>query len=218
MQTLSIEEILSLGDRMGDNRPALENYFSPTRKEKFVKDYIHYLNTCLLEAKHGNLDMDLYLVLVLSFQFIAPLLQIHSEKELGLFYRILQQNYDVESPDISLHFTTDEYDEGMIGQEEALRSFQHELENSWHRSREVKESVQDRLKMDGIAAIMNWQQTKELPELAGAFGRSIVIPSFFSFKDKKLIGFYQRTTRGISYEVAVPDFEQNNDARVQFKK
>ncbi len=54
---------------------------------------------------------------------------------------------------------------------------------------------------------MKWQQLKGIPELAEAFGRSIVIPSFFTFADKKLTSFYRRTTEGINYEVAVPDFE-----------
>ena len=53
---------------------------------------------------------------------------------------------------------------------------------------------------------MKWQKVKGIPELAEAFGRSIVIPSFFSFIDKKLISFYRKTTGGIAYEVAVPEF------------
>ena len=108
--------------------------------------------------------------------------------------------------DINLHFTTNELEEGMVAEEVALVSFRRELENSYDGRREVKESVQKRLKQDGIAAIMKWQQEKGIPELAEAFGRSIVIPSFFSFIDKKLVEFYRKTTRGISYEVAVPDF------------
>lgn len=67
MRTLSIDEILTLGERDPENRPPLENYFSPTKKEAFTKDYLHYLNTVLLDAKHENLDMDQYLVFVLSF-------------------------------------------------------------------------------------------------------------------------------------------------------
>ncbi len=85
MHIVTIEEIMTLGEQLDGNQPALEQYFSPTRREHFVKDYIHYLNSSLLETKHGNLDMNLYLVFVLSFQFVAPLLEIPAEKELRLF-------------------------------------------------------------------------------------------------------------------------------------
>jgi hypothetical protein len=61
------------------------------------------------------------------------------------------------------------------------------------------------LKKDGIEAIMLWQKEKSIAALAEAFGRSIVIPSFFSFMDKRMIGFYRGTTRGISYRVPIPD-------------
>lgn len=216
MHILSIEEILILGENKGMNQPDLEHYFSPTRKEMFIKDYLHYLNTSLLEVKHGNLDLDLYLTLVLSFQFTAPLLQIHAEKELGIFYRSLEQKYKVNDLDINLRFRREKEDdelhepkdpkEQMINEEEALSSFRQELDNSYQGRRDVKETVQKRLKQDGIEAIMRWQHTKAIPELAEAFGRSIVIPSFFSFTDKKLINFYRSTAERIVYEVAVPDF------------
>ena len=204
MHTVSIEEVLALGEGLTDRHPALEHYFSPTKKEQFIKDYLHYLNSELLEARHGNLDQELYLVFVLSFQFVAPLLEIHSEKELGLFYRILQKTYDVNEPDLNLHFTMDHLEEGMIGEEEALLAFRQELEASYEGLREVKESVQKRLKKDALSAIMQWQQDKSLPSLAEAFGRTIVIPSFFSFVNKKLVSYYRRATGDISYEVAVP--------------
>jgi len=205
MHTVTIEEILSLGDRPDDRRPALEYYFSPTRREQFEKDYIHYLNSSLLDAKHGKLDMDLYLVFVLSFQFTAPLLDIPVEDELQQFLKILRKRYGMENPDINLHFTTNEYDEGMVGEEEALETFREELDESYEGRREVKESVQKRLKKDAIDSIMEWQQKKELKELAEAFGRSIVIPAFFDFTDKKLVEFYRKATEGINYEVAVPE-------------
>lgn len=205
LHTVTIEEIVSLGNRWDDTRPPLENYFSPSRREQFEKDYIHYLNTLLLEVKHGNLDLDLYLVFVLTFQFIAPLLGIPAEKELGQFYKILEQRYDVEELDINLHFSMEGDSRKMIGEEEALSAFRQELDATWEGRREVKESVQKRLKQDGIRAIMRWQQEKDFPELAEAFGRSVVIPSFFSFRDRKLLGFYRSTTEGITYEVAVPE-------------
>ena len=75
MCSLSIDEILSLAERDPGTRPPLENYFSPTKKETFTKDYLHHLNTGLLDAKHGKLGSDQYLVFVLSFQFTAPLLK-----------------------------------------------------------------------------------------------------------------------------------------------
>lgn len=207
MHTVTIEEILTLGEQIESIQPPLEHYFSPTRREMFIKDYLHYLNTSLLEAKHGHLDLDLYLVFVLSFQFTSPLLEIPVKKELDHFYHILEHHYDVNELDINLHFTTDELEDGMVAEEDALLSFRQELENSYEGKREVKESVQKRLKQDGIGAIMKWQHTKGIPELAEAFGRSIVIPSFFSFVDKKLVEFYRKTTGDIRYEVAVPEFE-----------
>jgi len=206
MHTVTIEEILTLGESLERNQPTLEYYFSPPRKEVFIKDYLHYLNTSLLEVKHGHLDLDLYLMLALSFQFTSPLLEIPVDKELDQFYHILECHYNVDELDINLHFATDELEEGMVAEEAALVSFRKELENSYDGRREVKESVQKRLKQDGIGAIMKWQQAKGIPELAEAFGRSIVIPSFFSFIDKKLVEFYRKTTQGIRYEVAVPDF------------
>ena len=69
----------------------------------------------------------------------------------------------------------------------------------------MKTSVQKRVKNDGISAIMAWQQEQSIPVLAEAFGRTIVIPSFFSFSDKKLVQFYRRNTVGITYRVAVPE-------------
>jgi hypothetical protein len=205
MRTLSIDEILSLCESLPEERPPLEHYFSPTRKEAFIKDYLHYLNSGLLDAKRGFLDSDQYLVFVLSFQFTAPLLEIPSEKELGLFYRILQKTYKVEEIDLNLHFSTDQFDEEMLGEKEALKAFRDELEETYSGLREVKESVQKRLKKDAIQAIMTWQRERSLAALAEAFGRSIVIPSFFSFKDKKLVSFYRENTEGITYQVAVPD-------------
>jgi len=207
MLTVTIEEILTLGEQVESIQPPLEHYFSPTRKEMFIKDYLHYLNTSLLEAKHGRLDIDLYLVFVLSFQFTSPLLEIPVKKELDQFYHILEHHYDVKKLDINLHFTIDEPEEGMVSEEDALLSFRQELDNSYEGKREVRESVQKRLKQDGIETIMKWLHAKGIPELAEAFGRCIVIPSFFSFVDKKLVEFYRKTTGDIRYEVAVPEFE-----------
>lgn len=250
MHTVTIEEIVLLGDHRSDQRPPLEQYFSPGRREQFEKEYIHYLNTLLLEMKHGNLDLDLYLVFVFTFQFIAPLLGIPVERELRQFYKVLEERYDVEELDFNLHFSTDQYEapsgilsspvapdqeadeedtgaysgddqeagqvdssgeqpdggqeKEMINEADALSAFQQELDATWKGRREVKESVRKRLKQDGIRSIMKWQQEKNFPELAEAFGRSVVIPSFFSFRDKKLLEFYRSTTEGITYEVAVP--------------
>ena len=210
MHIISIEEILTLGENIEKKQPPLEHYFSPTRKELFIKDYLHFLNSTLLEVKHGNLDMDTFIVLALSFQFTAPLLEIHSEKELRIFYHLLEHKYNVEDLDINLHFNLEgkesaEENENVVNQEEAISSFQLELDNSYEGRREVKESVQKRLKQDGNEAVMKWQKTKDLPELAEAFGRSIVIPAFFSYVDKKLIHFYESSTPGISYEIEVPE-------------
>ena len=205
MRTVSIDEILSLGESLPEDRPALEHYFSPTRKEAFVKDYLHYLNTGLLDAKHGALDADHYLVFVLSFQFTAPLLEIPSEKELGLFYRILRKTYKVDEIDLNLHFSVGQQNQEMVSEQEALKAFRDELEDTYNGIREEKESVQKRLKKDAIEAIMTWQREQSMTSLAEAFGRSIVIPSFFSFKDKRLVSFYRGTTGGITYQVAIPE-------------
>ena len=205
MRTVSIDDVVLACENTPGTRPPLEHYFSPDRKESFIKKFLHYLNTGLLEAKHGKLDEVQYLGFVLSFQFTAPLLDIPAEKELGLFYRILQKNYGVEEVDLNLHFSTEEYEGEMVGEKEALKAFRQELEEHYAGVREVKESVQQRLKKDAISSIIDWQREKNIPLLAEAFGRSIVIPSFFSFKDKKLIQYYRANTQGIMYRVAVPE-------------
>lgn len=203
--TVSIDEILTAKPLHEDEKPQLEQYFSPSRREQFIKDYRHYLNSSLLDVRHGKLSQDLYLSFVLSFQFVAPLLEIPVHREFELFKQILDERYRLEDPDLNLHFSPDDYESGMIGEEDVLEAFRDELEESYSGRRDIKETVQKRLKQDGITAIMKWQQKKGLPQLAEAFGRSIVIPAFFSFTDKKLVDFYRRTTEGISYEVMVPE-------------
>ena len=205
MRTLSIDEITAALDHDSGDRPMLEHYFSPTKKGEFIKEFLHYINTQLLEAKHGNMEMDRYLVLVFSFQFIAPLLEIPTEKEFGLFYRILQKNYKVEEIDLNLHFGTEELQEGVVGEEEALKSFRHELRDTYEGTREIRERVQKQIKKDAIEAIMAWQHEKTLPRLATAFGRSVIVPAFFSCINRRLTAFYRETTGGVTYQVAVPE-------------
>ena len=205
MRTLSLDEILSLYQHESGDKPQLEHYFSPTKKEQFVKDFLHYLNSGLLDAKHGKLDLDKYLTFILSFQFTAPLLEIAAEKELGMFYRILEKNYQVSDLDLNLHFGRESRESGMISEQEALNAYRDELEDAYNGLREVKEPVQKRLKQDAIDAIMSWQKEKSNAALAKAFGRSIVIPSFFSFMDKKTLKFYRAASQGITYRVNVPD-------------
>ncbi len=205
MRTVSIDEIVAACESDYGAKPILEYYFSPTKKESFIKEFLHYLNTGLLEAKHGNLDQDQYLAFVLSFQFTAPLLDIPSEKELGLFFRILQKTYKVEELDLNLHFSMEQYEGALVGEKEALDAFKSELEDYYGDSLEVKESVQKRLKNDAIASIIEWQREHNIPLLAEAFGRSIVIPSFFSCSHKRLVHFYRQCTEGITYRVAVPE-------------
>ncbi len=205
LRTVSIDEVLSLFSKEASKRPPLEHYFSPTKREVFTKDYLHFLNSGLLEAKHGKLDIDQYLVFILSFQFTAPLLEIPTEKELGIFYRILQKNYQIEEIDLNLHFSKDHQAVGMVSEQEAINAFRDELEDAYHGLREIKESVQKRLNKDAIESIMKWQREKSITALAEAFGRSVVIPSFFSFIDKKTLRFYRGTSHGITYRVAVPD-------------
>lgn len=205
MRTVSIDDIVSACENDPGSKPTLEHYFSPTKKEVFTKDFLHYLNSGLLEAKHGNLDKEQYLAFILSFQFTAPLLEISTEKELGLFYRILQKTYKVEEVDLNLHFSMELYEGEMVGEKEALEAFRSEVEEYFGDSREVKESVQKRVKKDAIASIFEWQREQSIPVLAEAFGRTIVIPSFFSFSDRRLLLFYRQNTEGITYRVAVPD-------------
>lgn len=204
LRTVSFDEILAVLEGDPGEKPALEHYFSPSKKDDFIKDFLHYLNSSLLDARHGQMDSDRYLLMVMLFQFTSPLLEIPTEKELGLFYRILQKTYKVTEIDLNLHFSLDRFEEGMVGEAEALEAFRNELGTSYDASREVKEVVQKRLKRDAIEAIMKWQKNSEIPALAESFGRSVVLPSFFSFQDKKLISFYRNSTNGIQYKVAVP--------------
>jgi len=205
MRTVSIDDIVSACENDPGSKPTLEHYFSPTKKEAFIKDFLHYLNSGLLEAKHGNLDKEQYLAFILSFQFTAPLLEISTEKELGVFYRILQKTYKVEEVDLNLHFSMELYEGEMVGEKEALEAFRSEVGEFFGDSRELKKSVQLRVKKDAIASIMDWQREQSIPVLAEAFGRTIVIPSFFSFSDRRLQQFYRQNTEGITYRVAVPD-------------
>jgi hypothetical protein len=204
MHIVGIDEIVLLCEREAGRWPSLEQYFSPTKKETFIKEFLHYLNTELLEARHGHLTTDQYLVFVLSFQFTAPMLMIPTEKELGLFYRILQKNYKVDEIDLNLHFSIGEEGDGMVGEREALETYRHELMETYNGLREVKEIARRKIKQDAIEAIMGWQKEQSLPALAEAFGRSIVIPSFFSFWDKRLERFYRSATEEITYRVSIP--------------
>lgn len=205
MRTVSLDDILTVCESNPGTKPALEHYFSPSKKEVFIKDFHHYLNSGLLDARHGKLDRELYLAFILSFQFSGPLLEIPTEKELGLFYRILQKTYQVEEVDLNLHFSMEQYEGEMVGEREALKAYRSELDEFYGDSLEVKESVQKRLKKDAIHSILEWQREQSIPFLAEAFGRSVVLPSFFSFKDKRLLQFYKQNTEGITYRVAVPD-------------
>jgi len=205
LQTVTIDEVLNVCENYTGKKPPLEHYFSPTKKEAFIKDFLHYLNSGLLEARHGGMDRVLYLAFILSFQFTAPLLEITTEKELVLFYRILQKTYGVEEIDLNLHFGMEQYEGEMAGEKEALEAFRSELDEYYGDSREVKASVQKRVRKDAINSILAWQREQNLPVLAEAFGRSIVIPSFFLCKDNRLVQFYRKTTGGITYRVAVPD-------------
>ena len=205
LRTVSIDEIVSLCSLEEEQTPLLEHYFSPTKKEEFIKDFLHFLNSGLLDAKHGDLNSDKYLLFILSFQFTAPLLEISAEKELGIFYKILQKNYQVEDIDLNLHFSMESRKGGMVSEQEAMNAYRDELEDVYNGIREVKESVQKRLKHDANEAILQWQKEQNITSLAEAFGRSVVIPSFFSFLDKKTLKFYRATTQGITYRVAVPE-------------
>jgi hypothetical protein len=207
MQTVSLDEIISRIGKNSEQRPPLEHYFSPSKKELFIKDFLHYLNTELLEIRHGRLDLDLYLVFLIVFQFISPLLEIPVRKELDLFLQALAKTYGIEDADLNLHFGIEGEgeEEKMLGEREALEVFRHELDETYQGRREVKDTVQKRLKTDAIETIMQWQREQTLKTLVEAFGRSVVIPAFFSFLDKRLIGFYRDSSGGITYRVAIPE-------------
>ncbi len=205
LRTVTLDEIMEACEYVPGEKPTLEHYFSPSKKQVFIKEFLHYLNTGLLEAKHGNLHRESYLAFILSFQFTAPLLEIPAEKELGLFYRILKKNYQVKEVDLNLHFSMEQYEGSMVGEKEALQAYRSELDEYYGHTMEVKDQVQKRVKKDALASIMEWQREKSLPALAEAFGRTIVIPSFFSFSDRRLVQFYRANTTGISYRVAVPE-------------
>jgi len=204
MRTLPIEEIIALLEFHAGEKPQLEHYFSPTKKESFIKEFLHYINTLLLQAKNGSMDRDMYVVLLLTFQFTAPLLEISAEKEFGLFYRILEKNYDVEDVDMNIHFATGDQ-ESLLDEDQAVRHYREELKETYEGSREIKESVQKRVKKDAIGAIMAWQEERTLPKLAAAFGRTVVIPAFFSCTNRRLIEFYRETTGEITYRVGIPE-------------
>jgi len=210
MRTVTIDEILTACTFDPQAKPSLEHYFSPSKKQAFIKEFLHYLNTELLDAKHGNLHKERYLALILSFQFTAPLLNIPSEKELGLFYRILKKTYKLDEVDLNLHFSMEDYEGEMLGEKEAIEAFRSELGDYFGDAREVKEIVQKRVKKDAINSIIDWQREQRIPILAEAFGRTIVIPSFFSFTDRKLLQFYRQNTEGITYRVSVPDSIEKN--------
>jgi hypothetical protein len=212
MRTVSIDQILSACERGSGSRPSLEHYFSPTKKEAFIKEFLHYLNTRLLDARHGELDSDQYLVFVLMFQFVAPLLHIPAEKEFGTFFRILQESYGIENADLNLHFALKGYSGDMKREKDALEALRNELGESYEGHRDVKESVRKRLRNDALASISEWQHERSVATLAEAFGRSIVIPSFFSFTDKRLIQYYRATSEGITYRIPVPEeIEKSNE-------
>lgn len=99
----------------------------------------------------------------------------------------------------------EQYEGKMAGEKEAMEAYRNEVDEYFGESREVKKSVQKRVKMDAINSIIVWQREQSIPLLAEAFGRTIVIPSFFSFTDRKLLNFYRRNTEGITYRVAVPE-------------
>ncbi len=107
MRTVSIEEVVTACENTQRTRPPLEHYFSPTKKESFVKKFMHYLNTGLLDAKHGE----------------------------------------------------------MVGEKEALKAFENELEGHFGDSREVKESVQKSVKKDAINSILDWQREQSIPKI-----------------------------------------------------
>ena len=50
-------------------------------------------------------------------------------------------------------------------------------------------------KNDAISSIMEWQREQSISSLAEAFGRSIVIPSFFSYADRRLIQLLEFLTK-----------------------
>ena len=51
IRTVSIDEVLSLGEKIEGERPQLEHYFSPTKRDAFIKEFLHFLNSGLKGIK-----------------------------------------------------------------------------------------------------------------------------------------------------------------------
>ena len=95
---------------------------------------------------------------------------------------------------LSAYTGTAQSSDSTLSLDEAVKAAQ--LNDPW--------LVGNRHSQDAIESIMQWQQEKTITSLAEAFGRCIVIPSFFSFMDKRTLSFYRGTTQGITYRVAIP--------------
>ncbi len=73
MRTVPIDEILAACKSEYGTKPILEYYFSPTKNETFIQDFLHYLNSSLLDAKHGVILIAIMMIQTASMgQFRGP--------------------------------------------------------------------------------------------------------------------------------------------------
>lgn len=203
---------------------SLEDYFSPEKAHKLNSAFANYLKGEIHNARRGFLNSNHYVSLVLSFQFTAPLLNLIDYKnENGEitaardeFYTILKRKYDIIGQPYMMFKRDNTFDsEKIIDESEAMKIYGSDLNENFNGKRDVKDSVHMRLKKDGIDSVKLWlhERKKCISDftwggalaLSEAFGRSIVIPSFFLYKDAKLFDFYKKSADGITYYIAIPE-------------
>lgn len=202
---LRIEDIISIADRFATEHPPLADYFSPTRTQRFMEDYREFLRTMTYRTRQAELGEEGYVAMALSLQFTAPLLGIEASGELRGFCEALSKTYGIREPDLSLRFLGDEPEEGAWDEFSALHAYASQLQDAYKAKRSASHAAQAKVKRDGIEAVMTYQRERTLGALAEAFGRSVVVPAFFEYKDKRLVGFYRSVTEGVRYSLCVPE-------------
>jgi hypothetical protein len=229
-QPYTLDEIVGLWRGVTDKHPelvkGLEDYFGHDRSERLSAAFTNYLRGELLAIKRDTIHRDQYVSLALSFEFTARLLGLFKADANNAIYlsfldfqKVLKQKYNTSLPQVKFDFEggTDSENK-FLGEDEALKDYSNNLDEDFKGNRDVKDLACTKLRNDGIKAVMRWQHyRKELCSQTGsyienckcvlseAFGRSIVIPAFFSIHDKKLENFYRKSTDDIKYYIEVPD-------------
>jgi len=216
----TIDEIITLLDEPSKYTPllrkGLEDYFSPAKSGSIEKEFEKYLKHEMYMMKNNDFSRDNYIALTLSFQFTSPLLGLMKQDETGIyvqykkFQKLLKEKYDLSDPRMKFDIRED-VPESFLDEHDALDAYSDDLEENFGKDRNIKESVQDRLRQDGNNAVKLWQNKcksqdeASLAALSEAFGRCVVIPTFFSYKDKKLLNFYHESTKNIKYYIEIPE-------------